>query len=233
MAGGWTNHSERSTLTSALAAVGVGKDRRNMIGRWSPDGSDDYVRTYKAAVREMLVRFTATVTAGRSFEAFDEDDAFAQVRDRVMTHVDDPDGVRDMIANLREVAMNFSVGMAVDGELASPTEVASLPPLRSVDSAVPIEGADSKYLVVYTRNRNCARLHLVDGCWRSRQMAFADYELIDVDPPPREVYNVICKECWPGHSAEYTVRGGEDASSTSMGSTTEGEETPSGEVELP
>ena len=84
LAGGWTNHSERSTLTSALAAIGVGKDHRNLIGRWSPEGSDDYVRTYRAAVRELIGRFINTILAGRSYEAFDEEDAFATVEARIV-----------------------------------------------------------------------------------------------------------------------------------------------------
>ena len=209
-------------MTSALAAIGVGKDRRNMIGRWSPDGSDDYVRTYKAAVREMLVRFTSTVASGRSFEAFDEDDAFAQVRDRVVAHVDDRDGVASMMVELRETAMKVSAKMAVEECLPSPTEVATLPPLEIAGTEEPVEGMDAKYLVAYTHNKKRARLHLVDGCWRARQMEFVEYELIDVDPPPRETYNVLCKQCWPDYSAEHTLMGVEDASSSSSGTTTEG-----------
>ena len=67
LAAGWTNHSERSTLTSALAAIGVLNDQRNLIGRWSPDGSDDYIRTYRAAVRDLVARFIGTIAAGRSY----------------------------------------------------------------------------------------------------------------------------------------------------------------------
>ena len=45
VADAWTNHSKRAILTSALAAIGVDKVRRDFLGRWSPSGSDDYVRT--------------------------------------------------------------------------------------------------------------------------------------------------------------------------------------------
>ena len=83
LAAGWTNHLERATLTSALAAIGVPKDQRNLIGRWSPDGSDDYVRTYRAAVRDLVARFVGTVTAGHPHEAFDEEDAHMQVHPEV------------------------------------------------------------------------------------------------------------------------------------------------------
>ena len=37
----WSTHSERASLVSLLATAGVGKDERNLIGRWSPEGSDD------------------------------------------------------------------------------------------------------------------------------------------------------------------------------------------------
>lgn len=44
------------TLPSALAALGVDEDRRNFLGRSSPEGSDDYVRTHRTLVREMTGR---------------------------------------------------------------------------------------------------------------------------------------------------------------------------------
>jgi len=75
----WSNHSERSTLPSALAAIGVSKEHRDLLGRWAPDGSDDYVRTYRAVARELVGRFVSTVKSGRSFVSFDEKDAIAEV----------------------------------------------------------------------------------------------------------------------------------------------------------
>ena len=41
----WSEHSERATLPSALAAIGVVKTERDLVGRWMPEGSDAYVRT--------------------------------------------------------------------------------------------------------------------------------------------------------------------------------------------
>ena len=34
----WTGHSERSTVTSGLAAMGITKSERDPLGRWSPEG---------------------------------------------------------------------------------------------------------------------------------------------------------------------------------------------------
>jgi hypothetical protein len=41
----WTEHSERATLSSGLAALGVQKPERDLLGRWKPEGSDQYART--------------------------------------------------------------------------------------------------------------------------------------------------------------------------------------------
>eukprot|EP00974_Lingulodinium_polyedra_P059113 5693350-Lingulodinium_polyedra.AAC.1 len=65
---GWTGHSERATLPSALAALGVPKEKRNFLGRWSPDGSDDYVRTYRAVVRELIGTFAKEIKKGAGFK---------------------------------------------------------------------------------------------------------------------------------------------------------------------
>jgi hypothetical protein len=34
--------------------MGVPKSERDPLGRWSPSGSDDYVRTYRALVNELI-----------------------------------------------------------------------------------------------------------------------------------------------------------------------------------
>ena len=81
----------------------------------------------------------------------------------------------------------------------------------------------AKYLVVYTHGKQCACLHLVDGCWRSKQMAFRSFDLLDVDPPPRDAYNKVCRIRWPGMSAEdFEMAYGDDnleGTDTSSGTT--------------
>ena len=221
LAGGWTNHSERSTLTSALAAIGVGKDHRNLIGRWSPDGSDDYVRTYRAAVKNLIMSFIGTVHSGRSYLAFDEEDAYVQVGKRVVESAGAPEAVEAAIADLKALAEDASKDMAVDVELASPTEVATLSP-PGLEAGPGEEETEAKYIIVYTRGRKCARLHSVGGCWRARQMEFADYEMIEEDLPDRSKYNAVCRGCWPLPHAVSTGGGGEpDSEDDSASSTTE------------
>ena len=202
LAAGWTNHSERATLTSALAAIGIPKEQRNLIGRWSPDGSDDYVRTYRAAVRDLVSRFVSTVAAGRSYEAFDEEDAYVQVQLRVIGQVGEEAAVEAAVFNLKELAAGRLEENGGRRRLRIPDRGASL------SLAVPpgeVEEEDlfkPKYLIVFTHNRRCARLHLARGCWRARQWSFACFEYVDQDPPPRDAYNAVCRGCWPGRSGE-------------------------------
>ena len=54
-------------------------------------------------------------------------------------------------------------------------------------------------------------LHLAEGCWRARQLAFASFEYVEQDPFPRESYNPICKDCWPGRSGDDFADAEDDA----------------------
>ena len=197
LSGGWTNHSERSTLTSALAALGVDKPRRDMLGRWSPSGSDDYVRTHKVVVRELIGKLTAAIRSGRSYELLDEEDAIEDIRARVTNAGVDKGEVESMVKVFGGTVKEVSKSFIVQEAKGPPTEVASLASLSEVEVPGPEVDIDAKFLIVYTRARTCARLHLANGCWRARQMNFQDYEVIEDDHPPRDRYNEVCKECWP------------------------------------
>ena len=200
LAAGWTNHSERATMTSALAAIGVPKDLRNVIGRWPPDGSDDYVQTYRAAVRHLVARFVGVVTAGRSYETFDEEDAYMQVQHRVIEQVGCETAV---VAARLEGARGGD--FEEDGRCRGPCVPHGDRILVCRNGPGEVEeecGILTKYLIVFNHNRRCARLHLAEGCWRARQRSFADFEYVDEDPPPRTAYNAICRDCWPGRSGD-------------------------------
>jgi len=79
----WTGHSERATLTSALATLGIGREERNPLGRWAPEASDGYVRTYRALVRKFLARFVQEVHSGRAYQSFDEDETYLAILEAI------------------------------------------------------------------------------------------------------------------------------------------------------
>ena len=66
-----------------MAALGVDKGRRNMLGRRSPDGPDGYVRTRRAVVRELLGKFMVPLVAGLSSETHIEGEIVTEVSKRL------------------------------------------------------------------------------------------------------------------------------------------------------
>lgn len=198
LAAGWTNHSERATLTSMLAALGVDKVRRDALGRWSPSGSDDYVRTYKSIVKDLLDKYCRAVSSGRSYQLFDEEDAVADIKKRIkaVTKADET-VVESAVDSFATVMKEVARECAVSAPESTPTEVASLPPLSDVLEEDGCDAEAAKYIIVYTRGRKEARLHLADGCWRARRLGFRDFELLDADTPDTKAYNRVCKDCWP------------------------------------
>eukprot|EP00913_Durusdinium_trenchii_P024043 g22581.t1 len=68
----WSEHSERATLPSGLAALGVEKSSRDLLGRWCPEGSDVYVRTYNSIVRKMQKKIVAVLRGEAAYEELDE-----------------------------------------------------------------------------------------------------------------------------------------------------------------
>ena len=178
-----------------MAAIGIDKSRRNMLGRWSPDGSDDYVRTHRAVVRELLSKFVGPIAAGHSFETYDEGEIVAEVGQRLKDRDMDAGEVDLWTADFRDKATTISKAFGVM-EVGSPTEVASLPSLGLDVEDIDEEEPMAKYIVSFTRGGACARLHKAMGCWRARRLSFAKYELVDVDPPPQELYSDFCRKCW-------------------------------------
>ena len=80
-----------------MAAIGIEKSKRDFLGRWSPGGSDDYVRTYRAAVRDLIGRFVSTVKAGRAFTTFDEEEVAAELTKRLIEKGTDTDAATFLV----------------------------------------------------------------------------------------------------------------------------------------
>lgn len=68
----WTEHLERLTLASGLAALGAPKEDRDLLGRWNPEGADVYIRTYNSVVRRMQRKFAKVIRGERAYESLDE-----------------------------------------------------------------------------------------------------------------------------------------------------------------
>ena len=59
----WTEHFERSVLLTGLGVLGVNGPEKDLLGRWKPEGSDTYARSYGGRVAKLQLKFA--VAAGR------------------------------------------------------------------------------------------------------------------------------------------------------------------------
>ena len=68
-AAGFNGHSERATIPSILAALGVSKADRDMM---SPKGSEEYIRTYRVVIKAVTEKFMIAIRHGNIYETLDK-----------------------------------------------------------------------------------------------------------------------------------------------------------------
>ena len=211
----WTGHSERSTLTSALIAVGASKSDRDLIGRWSPEGSDDYVRSYRAAVRRIVGIVIAEVRQGKSFETLDESGALEEAKQALIKKGLTVSQAEKNMEGINEVAQTILTGEPVvqilqEGEQQPKDPAEEIEPVsiaednKSGDHAsLPEEldredaaAAGVQYLIAVAAKKKGACLHLAEGCWRARGRIFSSWEAVEGTPGP-DAFSRFCKDCWP------------------------------------
>jgi hypothetical protein len=257
MCDGWTGHSERCTMPSLLASMGVPKAERDPLGRWSPSGSDDYVRTYRAVIRDLMGRFRRAAMMGKLAGVAEEEEAIEEARVFAGRFAAYPDEELASAAT-RLLESSASLFSALEGKLEpveSPTDDEVVAPAPLDDWVGFAEGlaARSKtgctrlgqpldpriasaalelwecgetpaaeapdylpvvpYLVVVGKG-NSRRLHRTDGCWKATSLAFKEYELVDEDPVPVEMYDAFCRKCWPKSAPSLPEDSGEGSVSS-------------------
>ena len=60
----WTEHGDRALLVSWAASLGYDKPTRDILGRWSPRGSDEYVRSVQGIAMETQRKIAAQIRDG-------------------------------------------------------------------------------------------------------------------------------------------------------------------------
>lgn len=219
----WTEHSERSTLSSGLASLGVVKSDRDLLGRWSPEGSDQYIRTYNSVVGKMQHTYAEAVRRGDAYHRLDE----GAVLEDLKVWLVERWGVQEDEARLAVEAWKGKISacgpfqhlLARDEEEQTPTEIAETTPGSPCDSSIPTEvdpeqvakrprmsrleeNRSSGFLVVYNRiNRGMLHKSGPDGCWMARTREFKRAELFD-SVPEASRYSTRCRLCWPARDEE-------------------------------
>ena len=200
MVPGWTGHSKRSTLPSMLASLNVPKSDRDPLGRWSPSGSDEYVRTYKALVRSVITVLKTSVVAGGVAEKLDEVDGaheaacLARKRGGGEMEVYEEE-VEELMVRAKDFYRAYS-SYSAGNPPVPPAD--ALPLDTSALAEAPDAEPVAKYLLSVTDRGRVTRLHRADGCWRAVARSFKHFHLVHDEVVDEERYDSFCKDCWPG-----------------------------------
>ena len=186
----WTEHSDRSLLTSWGAALGYTQDVLNRIGRWSPQGSEEYVRSSQSIVLKAQLEIAEYVRTHRSAgDACGE----AELLRQLIVHL----GERGWAAGAAEETAGRLSYFCSDTIGDRRTGLPSALPAPSSPSAVSSAGeesgpASSKFVVAITRNAGVRRLHRAGWCWRKPGVDYAKFEWLSVPLDPTR-YTTLCK----------------------------------------
>eukprot|EP00913_Durusdinium_trenchii_P007973 g7479.t1 len=168
--GFWSEHSERATMPSGLAALGV--EKSDLLGRWCPEGSDVYVRTYNTIVRKMQKKIVAVLRGEAAYEELDEGSILEGLRGKWT--VPEESVVEAWKGKLGVKGMHVSDEDTTiyDGS-QSEEEAAALhqkdPKRRKMNDPLE-EEREGNYVVVYRRaGRGTLHRLGVKGCWMAKK----------------------------------------------------------------
>ena len=202
----WTEHSARAVMPSILGSLQVDKALKDLLGRWSPTGSEDYTRTFRATVAELQ---GMAVTAIRSCDRrLNESDIWDRIKRYRTSRPDYQAGEEvELEAHMRAVSADFCEQL----KQVQPVELShvQLAPETAHIPEAPVLGAPGTagskrvkavvgpelYLICYSKGRKFARLHLKSSAcpW----VRFKVSDSIELNNPCPTQYNARCKICWP------------------------------------
>ncbi len=72
------------------------------------------------------------------------------------------------------------------------------------------------YLIVV--NKRIRRLHRTNGCWLACALSFAEFEFVDIELVPPEMFTHYCRNFWSASSTGLAEGSGEDEGGSSASS---------------
>ena len=155
-----TGHSERGTLQSLLAGLGVPKEERQYLGRWSASGSDEYVRTYRLMVKRMLGKLGEVLDDKNIFEVVDEAEALETLKEKSEKKLGGTKELESALA--RSLVVSKEMLLSICGNLGTTLPRHLLEATREDDhGATSVTSLQSKALVAEVKTsgrRQCRHL---------------------------------------------------------------------------
>lgn len=201
----WTEHSERNLLPSTLVFLDVEKSKRDMVGRWRPEGSDTYMRTYNGVVAKLQLQCAVALSQSTRYEDLDEDSVVNEaeawlVRCKGLSH----DAAAEIAAQTRHNFNKFPLNVRT---MVDPPSITGFPdPIpdelsseEEGDGSTPGQASVPGFVVVFEGAK--ARLHKSAGCWHVRLRKLNRTQWFETLPESSS-YHAICKLCWPNQVVE-------------------------------
>ena len=172
---------------------------------------DEVLVTFEAITSLGLIpeRFRQAIAAPGAFHDLDEEEAYTgankfanrfggpegQVKKEVLQACikDAHDFLQELGASARRTAAPLVPAVAV--QLPNPEEAVEDEPEEVGDQAGMFVISVSGTGLGHRAKR--ARLHRRDGCYRARQLRFHSYEVVSFSPVPDNLYDSVCRACWP------------------------------------
>ncbi len=230
----YTPHSGRNFLPSAVVGLGASEDDVRKLGAWSVRGGAAYVRT----VREHTARLQETASrhireAEGANDVIADRAAVEELAQHLRSHGVDEEAVTRVAESLTwspvgpedrrtgPFAKAPFVTDAASGGYSHTAGGASSAEAPSTDTVgvEPAEEADkvTGYVCSVIGRGRVRRLHYVGLCHRRPGHDYANYEVHGDAMPPPNMYDAVCRKCWPHGDPGTAVRaaGGESSVSTS------------------
>lgn len=192
----WTGHSPRHFLTQAALSLGVTKERRDYLGRWSIGrvGSNSYIHSARQVVEEVQVEVLQALVKGTA--VIDE----GELLDEIAQFADEHGLIGHRIKRRHTQQFRRDTALVLPEEEESEAEE-DVPPEGGSDAIVleprPEAAGNSdraKFFVTVSRRGGIRRLHAHHRCPVKSERCLETYDLVDVDENSFDVMCRICKK---------------------------------------
>jgi hypothetical protein len=196
-------------MVTALVVLQHSKGERDIVGRWKPEGSDVYVRTYHAVVSRLQTRVAEVMRSQDRFEKLQEKEVAQSFkiwcRDRYQLSPEEADSMARDFLDVLKTPPQGTVNL--EEVEAQPTQLDPLvDEVLSCQSDSSEEVDPAEYFLTTNRPVNSfiivkdkkgrGRLHRADGCWMARYRSIKFPTLCSVEPET-DSYDFRCRLCWP------------------------------------
>jgi hypothetical protein len=208
------------------AAIDISKERRDRLGRWKPNESDEYTRNAKQIIFGVQLEIAQRIKAANGKDVFGEKELVKDLVDYCNQKGLHPDEVAAMEQRLEEE-------MDLLGGLSTPPGWNRAEELMEAGAAVAVKSGDEEeaeeagvpalsagvFVVSQTKAGKDLTLHCVGRCWRVPGVHYCRF--VEIDRTEMEtvhseqrVFNRVCSDCYPKGLREETQGNASSASSS-------------------